>query len=190
MINQSKNLLNKFRVFIRLLYILPIILLFLIIIFLGTPNINTASFSPFILPSIAAGVSLVIGLSTRNANISERARVKAAELLKYLNENESDNENKSDRKECLYNQMILFDDRFHLNQIALFLAWISLFIGFFIGSYLSYGQEMNWILAKLPILIIGLLSYSFLMTLIDIYLGSKTLGIELKYIENLYKQKC
>jgi hypothetical protein len=100
------------------LYILPPVILFFLIIFLSFPNINLEKFIPFILPSIAAGISLVIGLSTRNASISERARSRAAELLKYIKEGE----NELEREECLYKQMIRFEHRFQLNQIALFIA--------------------------------------------------------------------
>jgi Protein of unknown function (DUF2721) len=174
------------------LYILPPIILFIVIIFQNYPINNSVQLSSFIVPSVAAGISLVIGLSTRNANISERARSKAAELMKYLIENEDKGENEVKRKDCLYEQMMLFEHRFHLNQIALFLAWISLFIGFvglFIGFSLNYGQKLNWLSSKLPILVIGFLSYSFLVTLIDIYLGSKTLSLELKNVEKLYKNQ-
>jgi hypothetical protein len=161
------------------LYILPPVILLFLIIFISFPNIDLDKFIPFILPSIAAGISLVIGLSTRNASISERARSKAAELLKYIKEGE----NEYEREECLYKQMIRFEHRFQLNQTALFVAWISLFLGLFIGFVLSYGQRIDWISTKLPILVISLLSYSFLVTLWDIALGSTTLALELRNVE-------
>lgn len=183
----SRRRKNVRRLLLKL-YILPPIILSFIIISQNYTN-NLVNFQPFILPSVAAGISLVIGLSTRNANISERARNKAAELMKCLIENENEVNVKVGREHCLYQQMMYFEHRFHLNQIALFLAWTSLFIGLFFGFFLNYGQKLNWFLSKFPVLIIGFLSYGFLVTLIDIYLGSKTLSLELKNVEDLYDMK-
>lgn len=174
---------NRERRILLWLYILPPIILLLFITFYSSSNINLEEFTPFILPSVGAGISLVIGLSTRNASISERARSKAAELLNYRNEGED----KFERRECLYQQMIRFEHRFQLNQIALFIAWTSLYMGLFIGFILSYGHNLDWIAIKLPILIISLLSYSFLITLLDIMIGSTTLNIELRNVEIFYK---
>jgi hypothetical protein len=109
--------------------------------------------------------------------------------MKCLIENENKSEDDVDRENCLYKQMMLFEHRFYLNQIALFLAWTSLFIGLFFGFSLNYGQNLDWLLSKFPVLIIGFLSYGLLVTLLDIYLGSKTLSLELKNVENLYNTK-
>ena len=163
---------------------LIVILFSIAIFFFGLkPSISTiiqSKHNQVFLPFFASCISIVFGFNTRNVSLSDRARNKAAELLKGLEEGIE-----VDRINCLFEQMQVFRHRFRLNQIALALVWTSLFLGLISFILALIGIQVHNILT---IFILVFLAYGFLVTLIDIFLGSLTLNSELNYARKKYKK--
>lgn len=141
------------------------------------------------LPSIATIIPIIFGLSTRNASISDRARSKATELLKCNAEDLKKHtfDQIEDRRNCLVNQINLFDARFMINQWALVSTWFSLILALISGIFiLNSDQKIYLVTIKILYFIVALIIYSVILNLSDIYLGSKTLSLELQNIRKKY----
>jgi hypothetical protein len=140
---------------------------------------ETTFFQNVFTPLMLSTASLLVMLTTRNANLSDRVR----DATRLINDDHPDM--KPLRRANLLDQIGSFHQRYILNELAL--AAMACALVLFLSMNLFAGSRNLMVATVLFSCGLIALAFGFLLTGTDIMRGMKTLDLELQYARDEYE---